>query len=142
MPASNPASPLAAYPRSTIVDVRVKSVTSLGPDVALVRFDTLRRDAGGQPLPPRAWVTVIRYRYSGEPMTVEDRFVNPLGFQVVRYRRSAEALQPPEPITVPISGRAAPTVQRYPASVGPAWPGRLSAANIPYGSPLQSRRVP
>ena len=33
---------------------------------------------------------MIRYRYSGEPMQLEDRMVNPLGFQVLRYRRDPE----------------------------------------------------
>lgn len=92
MPASNPTSPLARFPRSTVVDVRVKSVTSLGRNAALVRFETLRRDAGRQAGSPQAYVAVVRYGYSGEPMSLEDRFVNPLGFQVSRYRRSAEAL--------------------------------------------------
>ncbi|HST36156.1 MAG TPA: type IV secretion system protein, partial [Allosphingosinicella sp.] len=67
-------------------------------NVAMVRFETQRRDAGGRTEPPRAWVALVRYRYSGEPMRTEDRFINPLGFQVVRYRRDAETL-PPEPAT-------------------------------------------
>lgn len=92
MQASNPASPLALYPRTTVVAVEVKSVTPLGSGVALVRYDTRRRDAGGTPQPARAWVAVIRYGFSGEPLSTADRFVNPLGFLVRRYRRSEEAL--------------------------------------------------
>ena len=105
---SNPSSPLASYPRSTIVETRVKSVSPLGQNVAMVRFETRRRDSGGRSEPPRAWVAVIRYRYSGEPMRVEDRFINPLGFQVVRYHRSAEALQP-EPEEAPAAAPAQAT---------------------------------
>src|SRR3954468_23979880 len=59
---SNPQSPLALYPRTTIVETRVKSVSPIGRNVALVRFDTVRTDAGGQVQPPRSWVAVIRYR--------------------------------------------------------------------------------
>ncbi|MGA9581101.1 MAG: VirB8/TrbF family protein, partial [Allosphingosinicella sp.] len=92
---SNPQSPLVVYPRSTVIETRVKSVSPLGPNVALVRFDTIRRDAGGQVQPPRSWVSVIRYRFSGEPMTLEERFVNPLGFRVLRYRRDPETAPPP-----------------------------------------------
>ena len=84
----------------------------------MVRFETQRRDAGGQAEPPRAWVAVIRYRYSGEPMRIEDRFVNPLGFEVLRYRRDAEAL-PPEPEAAP------PPAPRQPAIVPP--PARRAA---------------
>lgn len=92
MQASNPDSPLARYPRSTVVETRVKSVSPVSAGVAMVRFETQRRDAGGQPQPPSHWVAVIRFRYSGEPMSVEDRYINPLGFQVLRYRRDAEAM--------------------------------------------------
>ncbi|MEO7827920.1 MAG: VirB8/TrbF family protein [Allosphingosinicella sp.] len=107
---SNPQSPLVLYPRSTVVETRVKSVSPVGRNVALVRFDTVRRDAGGRIEPARAWVSVIRYRYSGEPMQLEDRMVNPLGFQVLRYRRDPEAL----PVEV------APVVQTSPLMAVPA----------------------
>lgn len=106
MPASNPASPLIRYPRTSVVDVAVKSVTALGNRAAMVRFETIRRDAGQQPMPGRPWVAVIHYEYVSKPMTVEDRFINPLGFQVLRYDRSAEALTPPDaaaPFAVPVS---------------------------------------
>ena len=101
---SSPQSPLAIYPRSTVIETRVKSVSPVGTNVALVRFDTVRHDAGGAVQPPRSWVAVIRYRYSGEPMKLEDRFVNPLGFQVLRYRRDAESAPPPEAVAVPAPG--------------------------------------
>jgi type IV secretion system protein VirB8 len=95
--ASNPDSPLARLPRTSVIETRVKSVSPMGGNSALVRFETVRRDAGGSVQPARAWVAVIRYRYSGEPMSLEDRFINPLGFEVVRYQRNAEALPQPEP---------------------------------------------
>lgn len=95
--ASNPESPLVRLPRTTVVETRVKSISSLSGSAALVRFETVRRDAGAAQQPPQAWVSVIRYRYSGEPLSLEDRFVNPLGFEVSHYQRSAEALPPPAP---------------------------------------------
>ena len=110
MQVSNPMSPLAVYPRTTLVETRVKSVSPIGTNVALVRFDTIRTDAGGQPQPPRPFVAVIRYRYSGEPMKLEDRFVNPLGFQVLRYRRDAEAAPPPDVVAPGVAVVAGPTV--------------------------------
>ena len=94
MQISNPQSPLALYPRTTTIDVQVKSVSPIGGNAALVRFATIRSDAGAQPQPPSAWVAVIRYRYSNAPMSLEDRFVNPLGFQVTDYRRDQEVLTP------------------------------------------------
>lgn len=109
MQISSPQSPLALYPRTTVVETRVKSVSPVGRNVAMVRFDTVRRDAGGQVEPARAWVAVIRFRYSGEPLRLEDRLVNPLGFQVLRYRRDAEAL-PPEPAPTPVVVQPVATV--------------------------------
>lgn len=100
MQAGNPDSPLARYPRSTTVDVAIRSVTSMTDNSAMVRFDTRRRDASGQTGPARAWVAVLRFSYTGEPMSVEDRLVNPLGFKVERYRRSAETPPVPEPTPV------------------------------------------
>ena len=97
MQAGNPDSPLNRYGSGTIVDVIVKSVTPVGTNSAMVRYDTSRRDTRGGPQTAQSWVAVIRYRYSGEPMSVADRFINPLGFQVERYRRSMEVLPPAEP---------------------------------------------
>jgi type IV secretion system protein VirB8 len=72
----------------------------------MVRFDTIRHDAGTRSQEPRAWVVVIRYRYAGEPMRLEDRFVNPLGFQVSHYQRSPETLQTPD--AAPAAPQATP----------------------------------
>jgi len=85
-------SPLALYPRSSIVETRVKSVSPMGRTTALVRFDSVRTDEGSSPQLIGSWVAVVRWRWSGAPMKMEDRFVNPLGFQVVGYRKDAEVL--------------------------------------------------
>jgi type IV secretion system protein VirB8 len=122
MQVGNPASPLILYPRSTTVDVQVKSVSPIGPNAALVRFDTVRSDAGAQPRPPNAWVAVVRYRYSDAPMSLEDRFVNPLGFQVTSYRKDQEVLAPeaaPQPVSA-AAGAAGPTAASPPPYYGGA----------------------
>jgi len=119
--ASNPDSPLNRLPRSTIIDVRIKSVTPLSSNAAMVRYDTSRRDPSGRGEPVRSWVSILHYAYSGEPMSAEDRMINPLGFKVSRYRRSVETLAPPPAEAPPTNGVSsgpvptAPTV-RYPAS--------------------------
>lgn len=134
MPASSPASPLLRFPRSTVIDVAVKSVTPLANNAALVRFETRRHDAGQQPGSGQPWVAVIRYSYTNKPMTAGDRFINPLGFQVLRYNRSAEALTPAEPrITPPTKetpampsdgGRAV-----QPSRIAPLGPGAFQPVN-------------
>jgi type IV secretion system protein VirB8 len=123
MQVSKPASPLVVYPRATTVDVHVKSVSPIVPNTELVRFDTVRSNAGAQPEPASSWVAVVRYRYSTAPMALEDRFVNPLGFQVTSYRKDAEALPAPEsaaPTTV------TPAVQ--PPASGAYYGGAAAAA--------------
>lgn len=117
MQANNPQSPLILYPRTTVVETRVKSVSPVGRNVAMVRFETQRRDIGGQAQPVRAWVALIRYRYSGAPMRMEDRFVNPLGFEVLRYRRDAEALAPEPESPSPETGQ--PAIAKPPAAQQP-----------------------
>jgi type IV secretion system protein VirB8 len=91
MERSNPASPLNLYPPTSIVSVTIKSVSLLSPTTALVRFDTTRRDGGSTTGEQRAYTAAIAFRYTGAPMRMEDRFINPLGFQVTRYRRDDES---------------------------------------------------
>jgi type IV secretion system protein VirB8 len=136
--ASNPDSPLARYPRTTVVETVVKSVSPIQgtPNVAMVRFNTVRRDAGGQVQPPQAWVAVIRYRYSGEPMRMEDRLINPLGFEVVHYQRNAETL-PPEPAAAP-----PPQTTIKPVVVVPAQQPAQQAPQQPAQQPPAQPRGP
>src|SRR3546814_2625244 len=65
----------------------------------MARFDTQRRDANGHAAPAQPWVAVLRFGYSGEAMSAADRMINPLGFKVTSYRKSAEAL----PLSAPVS---------------------------------------
>ena len=105
MPAGNPASPLNRYPASTVVDVRVASITPLSPRSALVRFETALTGDDGRRTNPRPWSAIIRFRFTDTPMAMEDRLVNPLGFQVTSYRRDAEAPVLP-PVSVVAPGQA------------------------------------
>lgn len=113
---NNPQGPLAVNPRTSSVVVQVKSVSTVDPQTAMVRFETTRLDAGGARQAPEPWVAVVQFRYSGEPMSADDRFLNPLGFQVVSYRRNPEnlAFEPAEPpvaygpMDVPIDAEPVP----------------------------------
>lgn len=90
--AGNPSSPLARLPRQTRLDVEVRSVSMLSDSTAMVRFNLTRLDQSGQARDLGARVSVLRWTYSGGPMTVEDRLINPLGFQVTRYSSDVETL--------------------------------------------------
>jgi type IV secretion system protein VirB8 len=113
MQASNPQSPLATLPRNTVVDVQVRSVSQLSDSSAMVRFVTQRRDQGAAEQQPQNWVAIIRYRYSSGAMTVEDRYVNPLGFEVIDYRKDAETLPtetatPVQQLSSPVPSQTSP----------------------------------
>lgn len=92
MPASNPNSPINVYSRSTKVSAQISSVSPLGPQRALVRFSTELHDRNRSAGSLGHWVAVIRYHFSSEPLSMEDRLENPLGFQVTEYRRDQESL--------------------------------------------------
>ncbi len=92
MAPQNPQSPLRLYGPNSTVAVTVRSVSILGPNTALVRFDAERREPGGTTGSVQPYAAAISFAWSGEPMRTEERFINPLGFQVVRYRRDAEAV--------------------------------------------------
>lgn len=100
MQPDNPQSPLATLPRRAIVAVGIRSVSSLSAQTAMVRFTTRRSDPGASEQLPQFWAAVISYRFSGAEMTAEDRLINPLGFQVTRYRRDTETL--PEALPPPV----------------------------------------
>ena len=100
MQRSTPNSPLNLYSAATVLAVTVKSVSTLSPTTALVRFDTTRRDPGATSGQQQSYTAVIAFRYTGAPMTMGDRFLNPLGFQVTRYRRDADT---PVAATVPLN---------------------------------------
>jgi type IV secretion system protein VirB8 len=121
MQATNPESPFKTYAPGTVVQAEVKSVSPVGADQAFVRFDTVRTDPNGTSQRVGSWVSVIKFRYSGEPMKLEDRFVNPLGFQVVSYHRDAEAV----PAAIPATAADSAT----PAGANP-----LSTMQPPIGS--------
>jgi len=106
-PISKALSPLNVYPRAALVNTMIESVTPSGPDGVQVRFTTERRDPGQAAVATGRYVAQIRFRYSGEPLSLDDRLANPLGFQVIEYRRDQELAPQPLPAAAPV---AAPVV--------------------------------
>jgi type IV secretion system protein VirB8 len=113
MRSGNPASPLGSMPRGATIDVEIRSVSSIAASTAMVRFTTIRTDPGGRAREAQNQVATIHYRYTDAAMSEADRLINPLGFQVVRYRKDAETL--PELIDDPTA--------RVPAAQGAAASG-------------------
>ena len=100
MQAGNPQSPLATLPRRAVMQVEIVSVSSLSANTSLVRFTTRRSDAGAPAQAPQHWAAVLTWRFSGAEMTAADRLINPLGFQVTRYRKDPETSPVPAPAVI------------------------------------------
>lgn len=92
MQASNPLSPLATLPRRALLQAEVRSISLLNSGTAMIRFAVSRTDTGGPQQETQNWVAIVKFRFSGETMSAADRMVNPLGFQVMSYRRDVETL--------------------------------------------------
>ncbi|WP_419816727.1 virB8 family protein [Glacieibacterium sp.] len=111
MDRKNPASVLNGATAATEISTTIKQVTLMSPTSALVRFATDRREGDG-PVTRMDWAAVLQFAFTGGPLSMEDRLVNPLGFQVTHYRRDAEALAPRVivPTAVPTAVPASTTV--------------------------------
>lgn len=125
MQSTNPASPIATLPRRALVQVQIVSVSSLNENTALVRFIAARTDPGGQPMSPQHWAAVLNWRFSQEGLSDADRMTNPLGFQVVRYRRNAESA-PPEVAEGQFAPAAPNRVLQQPGTASTAMPAGTS----------------
>ncbi len=90
MAVTNPESPLRTLNRGDTVSVKIRSVSLINDNAALVRFTTVRSAVGGGATPPVNFVAAISFGFNGRPLRQSDRYLNPLGFQVTRYRRDAE----------------------------------------------------
>lgn len=94
MSSDNPQSPLRTLAKGDMLAVTIKSVSTVSQGVALVRFDVTRTTAAGATQSSASYVSAVSYGFSGRPLRMDDRFDNPLGFQVTRYRRDAEGSAP------------------------------------------------
>jgi len=90
---ANPQNPVKIFGRNTVIAVNIKSVTFPNARTALVRFSTEEKSQTN--IVTRHWVSLIRFRYTNTPATNEFRFDNPLGFQVLEYRRDQETAPSP-----------------------------------------------
>ncbi len=94
MAATNPASPLRTLSRGDTVTIRIRSVSLIADGAGLVRYTAGRSAIGAAPTQEINYVAAISFGFNGRPMKASDRFDNPLGFQVTRYRRDQEGITP------------------------------------------------
>ncbi len=90
MARNNPASPLNTLSQGDTVSVRVKSVSLISENAGLARFTEIRKPVGAATGQESDYVAAISFGFNGGPLRTADRYDNPLGFQVTRYRVDAE----------------------------------------------------
>ncbi len=122
---NNSAGVAQRYRPTTRVKVTVKSVTLLGPRSAMVRFDTEQSEGPSSGGIRQPFVATIGYSFSGKPISDQDRYFNPLGYQVSTYRRDAETAQPvavaaPLPLPAATMPSVMPIVSGAPTNGTPA----------------------
>ena len=88
----NAENPVRRHGADTTIVPHVKSVQFPNPKTAVVRFSTETRTRTGTVADH--YTSIVRFQYTGEPLRNEWRFDNPLGFQVVGYRRDQEVVRP------------------------------------------------
>ena len=84
----HPDNPVERYGYDTTVRVQIKSLQLLTGTTAQVRFQTIKSSRDRETV--EHWVAVLTFRYVQKPTSLADRFKNPLGFQITRYRRDQE----------------------------------------------------
>jgi type IV secretion system protein VirB8 len=87
------------------ITIKIKSVSFLNERTASVRF--LREYHADDQTKTSDWNAVVDFRYVNQPMKMEDRFQNPLGFQITSYRVNPEAREVETTAPEPIPGKAA-----------------------------------
>lgn len=97
MKPGNPANPYQSAPATIVVQPVIRSVTTLEDGSAMVRFDRVIQGAGPG-MTSQPFVALMRYGYRKRALSDADRLLNPLGFEVISYRRDAEA---PATLAVP-----------------------------------------
>ncbi|HEV2603760.1 MAG TPA: virB8 family protein [Microvirga sp.] len=88
---SNPESPQVTLGRYGIAEVRIKTISMIGPNLASVRF--VREVRRGEELKVTHWIATLTFAITPEAaISTSDRLVNPIGFLVSEYRADPEVV--------------------------------------------------
>jgi type IV secretion system protein VirB8 len=87
----NPDNPSVKMGQQSSIDIKIKSVSFLNEKTAAIRFLRTFRENGL--VKTSSWNAVVDFQYVQTPLKMEDRFLNPLGFQITSYRVNPEAVE-------------------------------------------------
>lgn len=129
----NPMSPINVYGQFAKVKVRIKSVSFIQPNIALVRY-TKEVERGSDRTEITHWASTVTFGYQKAPMKEEDRGINPLGFQVSEYRNDPDSqVREGQPVNtaLPAQPAMAPAAPAVFATAEPPAPINPSSAVAP-----------
>jgi len=131
----NPQSPLNVYGTNARVKTRVKSVSFIKENVALVRYTKeIERGASERPAITH-WAATLVFKYSGAPMTEKDRAVNPLGFQVTEYRNDPDSSASADPVPTAPAGVQPTAADPNVPTINPGLPPVQPQGQVPAIAP-------
>jgi len=88
----NPAAPINQFGTKVRVKVKFRAVTYIGKNLANVYFTKIT-EQNGAPSVESYHIATVPYRYVNPPMSIDDREINPLGFQATEgYRSDPESI--------------------------------------------------
>jgi len=97
-PRQTKTAPIALYGKNASVEVKIKGISFINRGeiiekekqiTALIRYtEEVKRSGTKQAL--SHWVATATFAYRNTPMKVNDRLINPLGFQMINYRNDQE----------------------------------------------------
>lgn len=99
-PRQNPQAPVVVYGQNTKVKTRVKAISFINSGeyvdgvkrvTALVRY-TKEVERIGERTPTTHWAATMTFLYRAASMKINDRLINPMGFQVIGYRNDPESI--------------------------------------------------
>ncbi len=88
---NNPKSNAARLGASGVRQIKFKSITYLSPQ--LVQARVLVEERSDATLAQQNLIILLAFSYANMALTLEERYVNPLGFIVTDYRIDEETLQ-------------------------------------------------
>ncbi len=88
---NNPESPQNIY-QNMVATVTIKSISFLSKDLIQVRYYKTVREQNGQENISH-WISILNFSYVNARISITDRLVNPLGFQVSEYRSDPEVIK-------------------------------------------------
>lgn len=131
----NPQSPINVFGSNARVKTRVKSVSFIKDNVALVRYTKeIERGASERPSITH-WAATLVFKYSGAPMDEKDRAVNPLGFQVTEYRNDPDSSVTSDSTPAAPPGTQQSVLDQAAPTINPGLPPAQPQAQVPAIAP-------